>query len=247
MPNILRWHSCNNFWGVSSLLAAETMWITLAGMLWEYGICLDAEVGLDYAGNKLSCLGCGGQFTFQKTIISSGITNTFRDATQNLHWLRFVVDLWGEIVCAYQRDSSAVAGKIYSRKQWPGWLRTFTDIKETFFHSKPEMFTENITCLTWSQGQMIPPENIKRYPMATKQAQMTREKTRRSFLKIDSIQTRTNTAKKMASAVGTVMTKATWSSTFWEETAWKTETGWDWMYRKRSCKGNWAHMKTKKI
>lgn len=43
---------------------------------------------------------------------------------------------------------------------------------------------------------------------------MTREKTRRSFLKIDSIQTRTKTARKMARAVGTVMTKATWSSTF---------------------------------
>lgn len=87
-----------------------------------------------------------------------------------------------------------------------------------------KVFAENLTCLTWSHGQMIPPENIKRYPMATRHAQMTREKTRRSFLKIDSIQTSTNTARKMASAVGTVMTKATWSSTFWEEMAEKHST-----------------------
>lgn len=100
----------------------------------------------------------------------------------------------------------------------------FAHTEKTFFAAKSKMFTENVTCLTWSQGQMIPPENIKRYPMATKQAQMTREKTRRSFLKIDSIQTRMNTARKMASAVGTVMTKATWSSTFWEEMAQNTET-----------------------
>lgn len=52
--------------------------------------------------------------------------------------------------------------------------------------------------------------------MATKQAQITSEKIRRSFLKMDSMQTSTNTAKKMASAVGTVITKATWSSTFWK-------------------------------
>lgn len=45
---------------------------------------------------------------------------------------------------------------------------------------------------------------------------MTREKMRRSFLKIDSMQTSTKTARKIASAVGTVITKATWSSTFWK-------------------------------
>lgn len=38
---------------------------------------------------------------------------------------------------------------------------------------------------------------------------MTREKIRRSFLKIDSMQTSTKTARKIASAVGTVITKAT--------------------------------------
>lgn len=47
---------------------------------------------------------------------------------------------------------------------------------------------------------------------------MTREKTRRSFLKMDSMQTSTKTARKIASAVGTVITKATWSSTFWKKT-----------------------------
>lgn len=46
---------------------------------------------------------------------------------------------------------------------------------------------------------------------------MTREKTRRSFLKMDSMQTSTNTARKIANAVGTVITKATWSSTFWNK------------------------------
>lgn len=46
---------------------------------------------------------------------------------------------------------------------------------------------------------------------------MTREKMRRSFLKIDSMQTSTKTARKIASAVGTVITKATWSSTFWKK------------------------------
>lgn len=54
--------------------------------------------------------------------------------------------------------------------------------------------------------------------MATKQAQMTREKTRKSFLKTDSMQTSTNTARNMASAVGTVITKATWSAMFWKRT-----------------------------
>lgn len=49
---------------------------------------------------------------------------------------------------------------------------------------------------------------------------MTREKTRRSFLKTDSMQTSTKTARKIASAVGTVITKATWSSTFWKKTRW---------------------------
>lgn len=53
---------------------------------------------------------------------------------------------------------------------------------------------------------------------------MTREKTRRSFLKTDSIQTSTNTARKIASAVGTVITKATWSSMFWKRTAEKNKT-----------------------
>lgn len=72
--------------------------------------------------------------------------------------------------------------------------------------------------------------------MATKQAQMTREKTWRSFLKIDSMQTSTNTARKMASAVGTVMTNATWSSTFWEEIAGKTQKT-DLMCSKRKYKG----------
>lgn len=52
--------------------------------------------------------------------------------------------------------------------------------------------------------------------MATKQAQMTKEKTRKSLLKMDSMQTSTNTAKNIASAVGTVMTKATWSAMFWK-------------------------------
>lgn len=47
---------------------------------------------------------------------------------------------------------------------------------------------------------------------------MTREKTRRSFLKMDSMQTSTKTARKIASAVGTVITKATWSSMFWKKT-----------------------------
>lgn len=46
---------------------------------------------------------------------------------------------------------------------------------------------------------------------------MTREKMRRSFLKIDSMQTSTKMARKIANAVGTVITKATWSSTFWKK------------------------------
>lgn len=43
---------------------------------------------------------------------------------------------------------------------------------------------------------------------------MSREKRRSNFLKMDSMQTSTNTARKIAIAVGTVITKATWSSMF---------------------------------
>lgn len=70
---------------------------------------------------------------------------------------------------------------------------------------------------TWSQGQMIPPKHIKRYPMATRHTQTTRENIRSSFLNTGSTQTRINIAKKIARAVGTVIKNATWSSTSWKE------------------------------
>lgn len=75
----------------------------------------------------------------------------------------------------------------------------------------------NNDSLTWSQGQMIPPKHIKRYPMATRHIQTTRENTRRSFLNTGSMQTRINIAKKIAKAVGTVIKNATWSSISWKE------------------------------
>lgn len=71
--------------------------------------------------------------------------------------------------------------------------------------------------LTWSQGQMIPPKHMKRYPMATRHTQTTRENTRSSFLNTGSTQTRINIAKKIARAVGTVITNATWSSISWKQ------------------------------
>lgn len=71
--------------------------------------------------------------------------------------------------------------------------------------------------LTWSQGQMIPPKHIKRYPMATRHTQTTNENTRSSFLKTGSKQTRINIAKKIARAVGTVIKNATWSSISWKQ------------------------------
>lgn len=75
----------------------------------------------------------------------------------------------------------------------------------------------NNVSLTWSQGQMIPPKHIKRYPMATRHTQTTRENTRSSFLNTGSMQTRINIAKKIARAVGTVIKNATWSSTSWKQ------------------------------
>lgn len=75
----------------------------------------------------------------------------------------------------------------------------------------------NNDSLTWSQGQMIPPKHIKRYPMATRHTQTTRENIRSSFLNTGSTQTRINIAKKIARAVGTVIKNATWSSTSWKE------------------------------
>lgn len=75
----------------------------------------------------------------------------------------------------------------------------------------------NKASLTWSQGQMIPPKHIKRYPMATRHTQTTRENIRSSFLNTGSTQTRINIAKKIARAVGTVIKNATWSSTSWKQ------------------------------
>ena len=75
----------------------------------------------------------------------------------------------------------------------------------------------NNDSLTWSQGQMIPPKHIKRYPMATRHTQTTRENTRSSFLNTGSTQTRINIAKKIARAVGTVIKNATWSSVSWKQ------------------------------
>lgn len=74
-----------------------------------------------------------------------------------------------------------------------------------------------MTVLTWSQGQMIPPKHIKRYPMATRHTQTTSENIRSSFLNTGSTQTRINIAKKIARAVGTVIKNATWSSTSWKQ------------------------------
>lgn len=65
---------------------------------------------------------------------------------------------------------------------------------------------------TWSHGQIIPPNHMKRYPMATRHTQTTTEKTRRNFLNSGSMQARINMAKKIARAVGTVIRNATWSS-----------------------------------
>jgi len=64
---------------------------------------------------------------------------------------------------------------------------------------------------------MIPPKHIKRYPMATRHTQTTRENTRSSFLNTGSTQTRINIAKKIARAVGTVIKNATWSSVSWKQ------------------------------
>lgn len=64
---------------------------------------------------------------------------------------------------------------------------------------------------------MIPPKHIKRYPMATRHTQTTRENTRSSFLNTGSMQTRINMAKKIARAVGTVIKNATWSSISWKQ------------------------------
>lgn len=76
---------------------------------------------------------------------------------------------------------------------------------------------KNNNSLTWSQGQMIPPKHIKRYPMATRHTQTTSENIRSSFLKTGSKQTRINIAKKIARAVGTVIKNATWSSISWKQ------------------------------
>jgi hypothetical protein len=54
---------------------------------------------------------------------------------------------------------------------------------------------------------------MNKYPMATRHIHITNEKTRRSFLNTDSMQTRMNMAKKIARAVGTVIKNATCSST----------------------------------
>lgn len=77
--------------------------------------------------------------------------------------------------------------------------------------------SNNNNSLTWSQGQMIPPKHIKRYPMATRHTQTTSENIRSSFLKTGSTQTRINIAKKIARAVGTVIKNATWSSISWKQ------------------------------